>query len=80
MTKLGMIPKVLLSNYTKKIMNGEIPKGNKPFEGAIRFVDWSYIDSIEILEQTLKKFKGQYYIEKVPTRTLLVHFWDMHDL
>jgi len=66
MNKQSIIPTVLLSNYTRKIMKGQIPKHNKPFEGTIRFVNWSHLDSIEQLEKTLKKLKGKYYIEKVP--------------
>jgi hypothetical protein len=76
----SIIPKILLSNYTKKIIKGDIPKHNKPFDGTIRFSNWSHLNSIEHIEKTLKRVQGKYYIEKVPQRTLLIHFWDMSDL
>jgi len=39
------------------------------------------MNSLEILERTLKKLSGRYYIEKIPkTRILMVHFWEMYDL
>jgi transcriptional repressor NF-X1 len=75
------LPNVKLSEYIRMIEGNEAKMEVLPFEVTFKFPTVSSrMDSIEDLELLLKEYKGRYYIEKGPQRSLVaVHFWEKSD-
>lgn len=73
-----IIPKMLLSEYSKKVDKGEIKPEVLPFDVSVKFGQLGRGDTPSYLDTLLKDFKGQYYLEKQDKEKLLIaHFWEL---
>lgn len=70
-----IIPKLVLSEYTKQVDKGQIKPNILPFEASIKFNQLGRGDIPSHLEIILKDFKNHFYIEK-EEKSLVAHFWE----